>query len=82
MRTIPMTFSTALRTYECQFLGSRNVSTSSSQILADMEGPEITHHSRLPMARCDAADTIDESGQASYRHATESIDCASDGRHR
>ena len=25
---------------------------------------------------------IDDSGQASYRHATESIDCASDGRHR
>ena len=39
----------------------RNVSVSSSQILADMEGPEITHHTRLAMARCDATDMINES---------------------
>ena len=57
-------------------------STSSSQILADMEGPEMTPNTRLPMARCDAADVIDQSEQLSFRHSTESIGCASDGRHR
>ena len=76
------TFNTALRMYECQSLGSRDVSKSSSQILTDTESPEITHHTRLPMARCDAADMMDKPGQASYWHATESIDCANSGRHR
>jgi len=79
---MPTTFNTAFLTYDGQPLGRRSVSTSCGQISADMEGPEIIYHTRLPVASCDAADMIDESVQASDRHATRSIDGARNGSHR
>jgi len=55
---------------------------SSSQIAAGMEGPEFTHHTKSPQARCDAAAVSDDSEQLWFSQAAGRAGFANDGHHQ